>query len=215
MDRETEHLVRAAIDDQSSFTEDFYYRGKALETGSVITAEDVEGLDWEVIRNEITKYMEQKGVELRSDGGRAKLCKGGNRYNAPSSTTCMVQYKGLYCASKTKNWRFPDERKRSRRSKRSSNQCKACIRFQFNGVSWKVNKIVTEHCGHCPLTPRGMKELSEGDKAELRELIMSDRVPVTSAISSFMRMKGVALTPQDTRNIINGWENRRLSGLEI
>jgi hypothetical protein len=30
-----------------------------------------------------------------------------------------------------------------------------------------------------------------------------------------MRVKDIALTSQDVRNIINGWESRSLSGLEL
>jgi hypothetical protein len=131
--------------------------------------------DWAHIRSEIKKYMEENGVQLRADSGNATKCKGGVHRNSPSSDSCLIHYRGLYCACRTKIWKQPKERKRSRRSKRSASECKSCIRFKFNGVCWTVNKVVTTHVGHCSIMPKGIYKMSEADKTELRDLIISDR----------------------------------------
>jgi len=63
--------------------------------------------------------------------------------------------------------------------------------------------------------PKGSTKLTEADKSELKDLIISDRSSISTAISNFMRIKDIALTSQDVRNVINGWENRCLNGLEL
>lgn len=215
MDHNTEEFIRAAIDKHFTFSCNFYYKGSPLEEGTVIISEGGKVDDWIQIKADNKKCMEESGVQLRADSGGAKRCIGGDCFNTPSSSSCIIHYKGLYCASRTKIWKTPKERKRSHHSKRSSSDCKACIRFQYNGVSWKVNKVVTKHTGHCPSISRCIKKLSECDKTELHDLIVSDHAPVAAAISNFMLTKGICLTAQDVRKIVNGWESRSLCGLEL
>jgi hypothetical protein len=57
--------------------------------------------------------------------------------------------------------------------------------------------------------PKGIAKLTETDKSELKDLIISDHASISAAISNFMRVKDIALTSQDVRNI------RCLSGLEL
>jgi len=214
MDRNTEDHVRATIDKLLTFSCPFYFNGVELKQDTMIIPEGGKLDDWAHIRSEIKKYMEENGVQLRADSGNATKCKGGVHRNAPSSDSCLIHYRGLYCACRTKIWKQPKERKISRRSKRSASECKSCIRFKFNGVCWTVNKVVTTHVGHCSIMPKGSYKMSEADKTELRDLIISDRAPISAAVSNFMRVKDIALTSQDVRNIINDWESRSLSGLE-
>jgi hypothetical protein len=215
MDCSTEDHVRAAIDKLLTFSCPFFFKGIELKQDTMIISEGGTLADWDHIKSEIRKYMEENGVQLRADSGNAARCKGGVHLKAPSAESCVIHYRGLYCACKTKIWKQPKDRKRSRRSKRSARDCKACIRFQFNGVCWKVNKVVTTHDGHCLVMPKGSTKLTEADKSELKDLIISDRSSISTAISNFMRIKDIALTSQDVRNVINGWENRCLSGLEL
>jgi hypothetical protein len=204
MDCSTEDHVRAAIDKLLTFSCPFFFKGIELKQDTMIISEGGTLADWDHIKSEIRKYMEENGVQLRADSGNAARCKGGVHLKAPSAESCVIHYRGLYCACKTKIWKQPKDRKRSRRSKRSARDCKACIRFQFNGVCWKVNKVVTTHDGHCLVMPKGSTKLTEADKSELKDLIISDRSSISTAISNFMRIKDIALTSQDVRNVING-----------
>jgi hypothetical protein len=138
MDCSTEDHVRAAIDKLLTFSP-FYFNGIELKQDTMIISEGGTLANRDHIKSEIKKYMEENGVQLGVDSGAAATCKGGVHLNVPSADSCIIHYRGSYCAYKTKIWKRPKDCKRSRRSKRLASDCKACVRFQFNGVCWKVS----------------------------------------------------------------------------